>query len=184
VIKTIFYDINSAFSTGMLFGLMAVRRGEIDIAPHKRLHFKVGALFWLIFGVGAGISGYIEAPDWMLMYFSDPKYLPAGMLVYIFSFYVTIFILGLFVGHWLESIKKGLGVYVFVAAVIYYLGTIALTFNRVWFVGTFEEFHAGKATPINETDIYYALWFALPLALACLIGVLIWLGRRKPQTAA
>ena len=124
------------------------------------------------FGPGAGLAvGYAlffwasvswfgtNAADWMLSYMIPADTLPMGMVQAVFGLALVMAALS---GHTLTAVllqrSRGLAAAsVLGSGVLLWCGLWAITLDRYMVVGTYTEFIAGQAVPLQESSIIGAM---------------------------
>lgn len=175
MVKTFPLDMMLSQGLGMAFSLA---RGEKEKERNilASVFFRAGLLFELTVAVGVAYVCYRMYPDWMLMYFADHEKVPKGIIAYIFSGYLAMYTFGFLVVNPLSRTRKSLPWGVFAALMAAILAFIGLTFRRLWYVGSYREYHRGNARPVTDTPLFYVLGGAMPAAVGGLILALRKLG--------
>lgn len=145
MIETVFLDWGLALGAGLLFGLAG--RNEVASAPSL---FRTRAFHWglayLHVGVIAiSITLYLLEPAWMWMYWVDPARLPIVVVVLAFLLYEVCFIGGFALAAELERVRRNA---TWILAGAMFAGITAAEAAarvRLFHIGTFDEFAAGRA---------------------------------------
>lgn len=179
------YDIFLTFLLGLLFSMFAPQSDQ-QRTLLKRRSFVLGFLFNLVVGVGIAVTAYAINPDWMWMYWVDPKGIPVSHVAVIFGLtYPAWFVLGYLIAPHLDQAGWGWRVVGLVSA--FEIIFIGATIHRVWQVGTFEQFATGETvkilsiSPLSFTTLSIALLIGFAVAVPTLIGLLMHLHRLSAE---
>lgn len=140
--------------------------------PGAGLAVGYALLFW------ASVSWFgINATDWMLSYMIPADTLPMGLVHALFGIALVVAALS---GHTLTAIflQRNQGVAaaaVLGSGVLLWCGLWAITLDRYMVVGTYSEFIAGQATPLQESGIINAMNAAGAVQGLVGFGMLAWL---------
>jgi len=183
---TVQLDIFSTFLLGLLFSLDSPRQ-DLQKTLLKRKGFRIGFLFNLVVGVGIAVSASIINPDWMWIYWVDPKGIPASHIAVIFALlYPAWFMLGYLIAPHLDRAGWGGRIAALVPAfeLVFILSTLPTRLRRV---GTFEQSATGDMammltlSPLSFTPLAIALIIGVAVAIPGLIGLLWYLHRSSDE---
>jgi hypothetical protein len=150
VIPTLALDLPTAFFLGSLVALVArreVRATPDPFGPAFRLAVAYGAWFALV-----DTYFLIRFPDWMFVYFHDPRAYPMPLVAVIF---VSSVVAAAASGEALTQAlitrgRTGLGLALFVWGLAAYAAIFAATWDEYMHLGTYAEYLAGRARPIAQ----------------------------------
>jgi hypothetical protein len=150
VIPTLALDLPTAFFIGSLVALVA--RREVRARPDP-----FGPVFWFAVAYGAWfalVDTYFlfRFPDWMFVYFHDPRVYPMPLVAVLF---VSSVVLAAASGEALTQAliargRTGLGLALFVWGLTAYAAIFAATWDEYMHVATYAEYLAGRARPIAQ----------------------------------
>lgn len=179
-IETFIIDWPVLTFIGLLFGAFAP-----VVDPWRSRAFKAGSITATAFSATAFIS-YIVAPDWMWMYFLDPKTVAWSVPLLAIAYLVT-FALGFAAALGLRMLARS---YVFGAAIAALIGEVvivALTWDRYRAVGTTQEWMAGDAFPLLGTSPegpVQVISLLGPVFIVVFVAALIWTMRGRRASAS
>jgi len=183
VIETFPLDMLLSLGIGMAVCLSRPRDFESE-SKFEDLFFLAGLAFHLVFAFGIELLCYLIEPDWMLMYLTDGRLFPAPFAAFLFSLYFAMFTLGYFAGCEIERYGKKVLWVSFSCLIALIAVFIFLTFHRLWYVGSFDEYTLGLAKPITETSLFYILIVSIPVVIGGLILTLFFLRKRVLKNIA
>jgi hypothetical protein len=161
VVATVFLDWGLSFGAGLLFA-MAGRSGA------RELRFRSPAFRWGLAYLHLGVIAisvvlYALQPDWMWMYWVDASTLPVAVHIVAFVVYELCFLAGFTLGAELSA-KAAWGLAGLDAIAISATEFAART--RLFHLGTFDEFAAGRAPAAIATDPFRveAAWWIVTVA--------------------
>lgn len=176
--------------TALLFGLgvalfstpLLLREPDRQV----RLTLLLGAGWSILYGLS--VSWFFFArPDWMFVYLLDTRPLPLALLFLVFLFVMGgLGAIGAMAGSLAVTSRRfALGWSLAVAALLLTVGLMGLQWSQYTAVGTFAEFHAGKAVPILEAK-GFQLWLNVASAIGGgsavgVLGVRLFQGFRRPK---
>ncbi len=163
---------------GMSFSLARGERETEEETVFADAFFLAGLGFHALVAFGVAFLCYLLYPDWMLMYLADRRKIPRWLIFCIFTAYFVMYVFGYLLVFPLRKKRSFLPVSVFIFILASIFALIFASFDRLWHVGTYEEYHRGEAMPMNKTKLFPLLSAAMPAAVAALI-VLIKVLRRK-----
>jgi len=187
VIETVFLDWGLAFGTGVLFAIAG--RSEIA-ATSQRIRtraFRWGFAYLHLGVLSISLTLYALNPDWMWMYWVDPRALPAGIQALAFVMYEVCFVAGFLLAAELAR-RSGWLLAGITAAAITTLEITART--RLFRFGTIDEFRAGTAAPAigtNPLTVQTEFWLVAVaglISLAAMALLLVRLARRNAEAAS
>lgn len=189
MVETFFLDWGLSFGAGILFA--AAGRNEIASARSllRSRAFRVG-FAWLIAGVlGVALLLYAINPDWMWMYFFQPR-LPGAVVALAFALYPIAFVAGFALGAELASAARVAGWAAAAAVGGVITAAEYATRERLFNFGTFIEYVSGQAggafgEGAVPGEVWVLLGWGVPsvVALAAL-AAMIWRRDRRPETRA
>jgi len=145
VIETVFLDWALALGAGLLFGLAG--RGEVASSSSlvRTRAFRWGLVYLHLGVLAISITLYAIAPAWMWMYWVDPSHLPIVVVVLAFVLYEVCYLAGFALAaeleRWRRNATWGLAIAMFLAINAAEIATR----TRLFHVGTYSEFAAGRA---------------------------------------
>ena len=160
VVETVFLDWGLSFGTGLLFAMAG--RPEITAA---RSYFSTRAFRWGLAYLHLGVIAisvplYLLHRDWMWMYWVDASTLPVAVHIVAFALYEVCFLAGFMLGA--ELVPKvswtiAGGMFVAIST------TEVVTRTRLFHLGTFEEFSAGRAPAAIAGGHVEAAWWLVSI---------------------
>lgn len=171
VSKTLPLDMMLSQGLGMAFSLARGEKEEGERTLFASRYFTVGLTFHAVVAFGVALACYLLYPDWMMMYFADSREVPKGVVTYIFSGYFAMYTLGFLMVPPMRRVKKELPWVVFAGLLGLVFGFIFLTFHRLWYVGSYQEYKDDEALPIHKTGLFPILLISMPAAVVGLIAL-------------
>jgi hypothetical protein len=175
VVETVFLDWGLSFGAGLLFALA----GGAGASPRR---FQTKAFRWGLAYLHLGVIAisvvlYAMQPDWMWMYWVDASTLPVAVHILAFVIYEVCFLAGFTLGAELERHRAWS---VVAATALAISATEFTTRTRLFHLGTFDEFHAGRAAPAVDTSPLQVepAWWIVTVAGGISMVVLIVMLRR------
>ena len=164
------------FTAGSLMALVARRQ---IVARKPRLF---GLSTWVTVGFALffwiSVSWFVlTSPDWMLSYFIPAAQLPMGLINAVFG--LTVVGAGI-LGHTLTAAalqrgKRSIAVAIWIMGALTWGGLWVWSLDRYMVVGTYLEFIAGQAVPLQTSSIIGAMNLVGALQGLVGVGALAWL---------
>ena len=132
-----------------------------------------GVLATTLFGVAIPAYCYIKYPAWMWGYALDPGTIHPWVVVWVFALYYLCFFAGL------NMVPKKGGWLVLAGVGILNLALLAVVWPRYSKVGTYGEFHAGKAENLMESPLNTILNIAMGVTIVGTAALWFWARRQK-----
>jgi len=155
VVETVFLDWALAFGAGLLFG-MAGRGESASVGALMRTRaFKWGLAYLHIGVIAISATLYAMEPDWMWMYWVDPRRLPIVAVVLVFLVYESCYFAGFALASEIERQRRNatwILTGIMFAAIT--LGEV-LTYKRLFYFGTLADHEAGTLTPGLRLDPFH-----------------------------
>ncbi|MGH2795600.1 MAG: hypothetical protein ACRDKG_15010 [Actinomycetota bacterium] len=155
MVETVFLDWALAFGAGLLFG-MAGRGESASVGALMRTRaFKWGLAYLHIGVIAISATLYAIEPDWMWMYWVDPRPLPIVAVVLVFLAYEACFFAGFALASEIERQRRNatwILTGIMFAAIT--LGEV-LTYKRLFYFGTIDDHQAGTLTPGISFDPFH-----------------------------
>jgi len=129
---------------GLLFSWSCAVQIEKSRSIFLNRYFLGALAFQTFFCMPLAVYCYVVFPDWCWMYWVDSRTIPHALVIAAFADYYVWMAAGFALGLWAERRKKGLGWKVLRTTILVLLIFCALTYHRLFFVGSLEEFHAGR----------------------------------------
>jgi hypothetical protein len=139
-------------------------------------YYRWGMAYNVVVGMGIAIAAYLLNPDWMWMYWLDASRLSAGFTVYVFLMYPAMYTFGFLMADQAEKLRRHGSLSMLAGLVIFLVLFIALTFDRLWDVGTTAQWDAGACVPLIGPGFTFtplATALTVGLALAVISGVVL-----------
>lgn len=187
MVETVFLDWGLSLGAGLLFALAGgaeARERRFDSRA-----FRWGLAYLHLGVVALSIALYALEPDWMWMYWVDASTLPVAVHVLAFVMYEVCFLAGFTLGAELKT-NHAWGVVALTALAI--SATEYTTRTRLFHLGTFDEFAAGRASAAVATDplrIEAAWWIVSIGGVVSMVALIVALrrlylaGRRSSRAA-
>jgi hypothetical protein len=182
VAQTVLLDVPTNLFVGHLMALSCHRQLAGEDAPFNRWFWRAMAYAFLIFVPVAGLF-YYRYPDWSWVYVVRPADVPAWVGPLVLSAYGAGSFYGFLAAH--AMIRRGhLGQ---AAASCAYalavtLGVFGFTWHQYMNLGTYDTYHAGKATPIAADATFWVVFngggACMILGAAAILAWNWWEGRR------
>jgi hypothetical protein len=145
VVETIFLDWALSFGAGLLFGMAGRGESASVGALVKTRAFKWGLAYLHIGVIAISATLYIIEPAWMWMYWVDPARLPIVVVVLSFLVYEICYFAGFALASEIERYRRN-ATWVLTGAMFLAINVAEVaTRTRLFHIGTFEEFNAGRA---------------------------------------
>ena len=168
---TVPLDLGICNWIGMTFSLVGKEKldemeaGESVLAS---VPYKHGLAFAATVGMGIAGICYKLGPDWMLMYYADHEKMPPAVQAGMFGLYPAMYTLGFLFARELEKKKKRLGWAAWAAAFLGDLAYIVIARDRLFKVGTTDEYLRGEAPSIFKSPLAPLLLVGMPSAFPAL----------------
>ena len=173
---TFIIDPPFLFTLGSLIAFVGRRRlvstKPNPFGPGAGLAVGYALLFW------ASVSWFgMNAADWMLSYMIPAETLPMGIVQAVFGLALVVAAIS---GHTVTAVllQRGQGLAaasILCSGVLLWCGLWAITLDRYMVVGTYAEFIAGQAIPLQESSIIGAMNAAGAVQGLVGFGMLAWL---------
>ena len=125
---------------------------------------------------------YFAYPDWCLMYWLDSRYLSLPLVFSLYALYYLFITLGFSLSSFLERYRKGISLKVVGWTLLLFLLFSLLTFKRLLFVGTIEQFRAGTLPfLIQLPGLFFIVLGSIILPLIILVVILSYFGSEFDQ---
>lgn len=193
MIATVFLDWGLSFGAGLLFGIAG--RGEFAVAPSRvaTRPFRWGLAYLHVGVIAISLVLYAMNPDWMWMYWVDPRALPVAVVGAAFALYEVCFLAGFFLATEIDRRRRTLTWVVAAGMFAAIIAAEIATRVRLLHFGTIDEFAAGRAPLGIDLDPFrLEPEMAVVLGAACVataaLGLLVWrlsrMDRRRFGAAA
>ena len=145
MVETIFLDWALSFGAGLLFG-MAGRGESASVGSLVRTRaFKWGVAYLHIGVIAISVTLYILEPAWMWMYWVDPTRLPVVVIALSFLVYEICYFAAFALASEIERYRRN-ATWILTGAMFLAINVAEVaTRTRLFHIGTFEEFTAGRA---------------------------------------
>lgn len=151
------FDITVSFVAGQMLAFSARKqlKSEASLVYNKYLYI---AILWMaLLYAPSAMFFYHEWTDWNTMYVLKPEDLPGYVIWLDASALVLTIIAGFISAHILIKKEKDNGVIVSSVAALILLGIFLLvTYDRGFYVGTYDEWKAGTAGSLWSSDVLTA----------------------------
>lgn len=141
MVKTFFLDWGLSLGAGLLFGIAARREAGVR-APFATRAFRWGLAYQQIGILAIAVTLYVIRPDWMWMYWVDPRGLPIVVVLLSFAMYELAFVAGFSIAA--SAPTRPVVVFAVAVGVALAAGQVAARARLANF-GTLEEFRSGVA---------------------------------------
>lgn len=177
MIPTLPLDMLLSLGLGMAFSLAQGDKEKDRSSVFVSAYFLVGLAFHLVMAFGVALVCYVLHPDWMWMYYTSHTAVPVALVVYIFSGYFAMYLLGFLLVPELRKVRRELPWAVFMALLLFIFIFIGLNFHRLWYVGEYSVYVADNAKAITGTSLLPILGISMPVAIGGLVIVILLLRR-------
>lgn len=180
MVETVFLDWGLSFGAGLLFALA----GRAGLAPRRfdTKAFRWGLAYLHLGVIAISVVLYAMQPDWMWMYWVEASTLPIAVHILAFVIYELCFLAGFTLAAELTR-RQAWGLVGLTAVAI--SATEFTTRTRLFHLGTFEEFHAGRAPAAVATgplQIEPAWWIVTIAGGISMIALIVLLRRLHHQS--
>ncbi len=167
------FDIVVSFVAGQMLALSARKQLKKEPSIFFNVYLFIAALWMAILYAPSAMFFFHNWTDWNVMYIVPPEKLPSYVIWLDCSALFLVLLFGFISAHIL--IRRGndkLIVVSSIAAVVALLAFMWITFDRSFFVGSYEEWKAGTATwlfssPVWTANIYSGVIDLVPLGYLC-----------------
>lgn len=160
-------------------GQAADKIGNISAILRSK-YFLLAILYLTIFCLPLAIYCYFLYPDWCWMYFIDSKTAPTYLIIFAYVSYYIVFILGYLIGFLFEKEKKGCSFRrAILPAVVIFLIFAIVTFKRLFYVGSMDEFYSNSLRSIPRVPyLFVILVLGFGAAIFFLLYILSYFGKQ------
>lgn len=151
LLSTVLLDPPTALLFGCAVALVSMKLIEKDPAREISRTALIGGGWGVLYGLGVGWC-FFQNPDWMLVYLKD-----AAEVSLPFAYLVFLAVCGVFgaVGALANATlllrgQRGMAWLVTAAAILTLAATFWLQWRQYFLVGTYAEYYAAKAIPLQE----------------------------------
>lgn len=190
MIKTVPLDLPINFFFGSFFALLCHERIKRDGLKGFSLIVSLSIIYSLWFG-GSVAYFYALYPDWMLAYLFDSTLMPAPLFLPFFIGFLGVSGgVGALINQKLlrEGMKKT-PILITIFSFLFYIVLFLFEMNEYFHVGTFSEYHSGKAISFYaHPQIQKDFTYAAPLTFIPLVILIVFFIRdsmkiRKEQAS-
>lgn len=171
---------------GLLFSWSCAVQIERSRSVFLNRYFLGALAFQTLFCMPLAVYCYVVFPDWCWMYWIDSRTVPAALVIAAFADYYVWMTAGFALGFYAERRETGLGWKVLRTAFLVLLAFCALTYRRLFFVGSLAEFSSGAIPSLLGRPLLFGLLIiGFGLAFFALVLILSRFGREldRPWSA-
>lgn len=135
-------------------------------------YFFTLLIFQTLFCMPVSVYCYIVYPDWCWMYWIDSKRVPLYFVVLAFSFYYVSSVSGF------SLVKKTNNIKLLRISLIFLLVFTILTFKRLFYVGTIEQYQNNTLIPlIKIPSLFLIVSGGILIATSVMVTILYYFGK-------
>lgn len=197
MIKTIPFDLTTAFITGSFLALTARRQLKETTRLLSNRYFYLTLALGLIFFVPVGLWYYHQYPHWSLMYFIPPRRLSLGKDPFTIFYYQTriergvallitlgypsTIITGFLLNSYLIRRARLYAARAIMAGGVAAAGIFSyLTYDRLFFLGSYQSYRRGSMVPLTaEPELLKSLFLVGGVFLLIVGAMAIWFYRAR-----
>ncbi|MHA1438415.1 MAG: DUF362 domain-containing protein [Promethearchaeota archaeon] len=175
---TIFADYCFMFQIGLLFSIMTYDQLNRSKSIFQNKYFIIAVIYITLFCIPLSILCYIIYPDWCWMYWIDSSSIPIWAPVLAFFLYYIFFIIGFWIGFLAEKKRRGRALTILFISLIYLIIFNNITYDRLFYVGTIEQYNSGNIPKISSLPIwFFIIFFTILFDIIALMIILYKLGK-------
>lgn len=173
-------DLTLAFIAGQFLAYAAKTQLKQDNSFYFNTYFMYGLLWLGLFLVPSIMWAMDKWPFFETMYFFSPETLPNYTIALFAVGLLIAFALGYYIANYFITNGKEINVLI-TSLVLFVLIIIVITLlgDRSFVVGTYDEWVAGTATPVLESDLFRTVLLTGSLDLISLLYLYYRINKEK-----